>query len=159
MSNARTNFGSLSASGGSSFPFSLIPSRVAKFQEENKMSVENLGIVFGPTLMRPPNDQPAIDDLYMLHFQKKSVELLIDEFDALFVKWRPNVDVVFDHCIENSSWVPCNLISIFLLHLISYFNFLDGDLKFQVIKISIMKLTEFRFNMCWTSLDSRAYLG
>lgn len=60
--------------------------RVSHNHEENKMNVENLGIVFGPTLMRPPTNQPAIDDLYMLHFQKKSVEIMIEEFDALFPK-------------------------------------------------------------------------
>ncbi|XP_041462509.1 beta-chimaerin-like [Lytechinus variegatus] len=60
--------------------------RVTQLHEVNKMNIENLGIVFGPTLMRPPSNQPVIDDLYMLHFQKKSVEIMIEEFDTLFQK-------------------------------------------------------------------------
>ncbi|XP_071491277.1 N-chimaerin-like [Diadema antillarum] len=58
--------------------------RVVELHEDNKMNVENMGIVFGPTLMRPPSNQPAIDDLYMLHFQRKSVEIMIENYDTLF---------------------------------------------------------------------------
>ena len=50
------------------------------------MNTENLSIVFGPTMLRAPNDQSVIDNLYMLQFQKKLVELLIENPDYLFEK-------------------------------------------------------------------------
>ena len=60
--------------------------RLKQLKAKNKMNTENLSIVFGPTMLRAPNDQSVIDNLYMLQFQKKLVELLIENPDYLFEK-------------------------------------------------------------------------
>ncbi|XP_054615712.1 GEM-interacting protein [Dunckerocampus dactyliophorus] len=52
---------------------------------ENKMSASNLGIVFGPTLLRPPvtTDQPTVA-LQETTYQALLVEFLISHHDELF---------------------------------------------------------------------------
>lgn len=47
------------------------------------MSAENLGIVFGPTLMRAPN-QDAMTALNDVRYQRQVVEVLIKNEDVLF---------------------------------------------------------------------------
>ena len=47
------------------------------------MSAENLGIIFGPTLMRAP-DHLALMAVGNIHLQKRIVQLLIEEQDVLF---------------------------------------------------------------------------
>lgn len=49
------------------------------------MSAENLGIVFGPTLMRAP-DHLALEAVGYIPYQKKIIQLLIEEQDVLFEK-------------------------------------------------------------------------
>ena len=49
------------------------------------MSAENLGIVFGPTLMRAP-DHLTLEAVGYIPYQKKIVQLLIEEQDVLFEK-------------------------------------------------------------------------
>ena len=49
------------------------------------MSSENLGIVFGPTLMRAPDDQ-TFEAVANIPFQKCIVQYLIEEQDVLFEK-------------------------------------------------------------------------
>ena len=56
---------------------------MTKFQDKNLMSSENLGIVFGPTLMRAP-DHLAMQALANIGFQKMIIQYLIDEQDILF---------------------------------------------------------------------------
>lgn len=47
------------------------------------MSAENLGIVFGPTLMRAPN-QDAMAALNDVRYQRQVVEVLIKNEEVLF---------------------------------------------------------------------------
>nr|XP_057906246.1 GEM-interacting protein isoform X2 [Doryrhamphus excisus] len=53
---------------------------------ENKMSASNLGIVFGPTLLRPPvsTDQPTVA-LQETTYQALLVEFLISQHDTVFL--------------------------------------------------------------------------
>ncbi|OBS68643.1 hypothetical protein A6R68_02821 [Neotoma lepida] len=62
---------------------SLVFFRVTLHEKENLMSAENLGIVFGPTLMRSPELDPmaALNDI---RYQRLVVELLIKNEDILF---------------------------------------------------------------------------
>ncbi|XP_047136749.1 beta-chimaerin isoform X1 [Hydra vulgaris] len=57
--------------------------RLSKYKDKNLMSSENLGIVFGPTLMRPP-DHLALMAVGNIYFQKRIIQLLIEEQDVLF---------------------------------------------------------------------------
>lgn len=57
--------------------------QVSRFKDKNLMSTENLGIVFGPTLMRAP-DHLALEGVGNIHFQKKIIQVLIEEQDVLF---------------------------------------------------------------------------
>ena len=56
---------------------------VTNFQDKNLMTSANLGIVFGPTLMRAPDDL-AMQALANIGFQKLVVQYLIEEQDILF---------------------------------------------------------------------------
>ncbi|XP_048849894.1 beta-chimaerin-like [Brienomyrus brachyistius] len=57
--------------------------RVTSFEKDNLMNAENLGIVFGPTLMRPP-DQSTLATLNDMRYQKLVIQLLIENEDILF---------------------------------------------------------------------------
>ncbi|XP_057292883.1 N-chimaerin-like isoform X3 [Hydractinia symbiolongicarpus] len=59
--------------------------RLTKFQDKNLMNSENLGIVFGPTLMRAP-DHMSFEAVGYIPYQKKIVQILIEEQDLLFEK-------------------------------------------------------------------------
>lgn len=61
----------------------LSPSRVTQHEKENLMSSENLGIVFGPTLMRAP-ELDAMTALNDIRYQRLVVETLITHEDVLF---------------------------------------------------------------------------
>ncbi|XP_018431985.1 PREDICTED: beta-chimaerin isoform X6 [Nanorana parkeri] len=56
---------------------------VTQNEKDNLMGAENLGIVFGPTLMRPPEENALISLNDMRH-QKQVVQLLIQNEDVLF---------------------------------------------------------------------------
>ncbi|XP_008154567.2 GEM-interacting protein [Eptesicus fuscus] len=63
--------------------------RVAAQFEENKMSANNLGIVFGPTLLRPPDDPGAaatgsVPCLLDFGHQAQLVEFLIVHYEQIF---------------------------------------------------------------------------
>ncbi|XP_074117155.1 GEM-interacting protein isoform X4 [Sminthopsis crassicaudata] len=63
--------------------------RVASRFEENKMSANNLGIVFGPTLLRPPKDQGGISTnpvacLLDSGYQAQMIEFLIVHYEHVF---------------------------------------------------------------------------
>uniref|UniRef100_A0A3B4YVT9 Chimerin 1 n=1 Tax=Stegastes partitus TaxID=144197 RepID=A0A3B4YVT9_9TELE len=57
--------------------------RVTQNEKFNLMNAENLGIVFGPTLMRAPN-LDAITALNDIRYQRQVVEVLIKNEGALF---------------------------------------------------------------------------
>lgn len=58
--------------------------RVLEHSDSNRMTTQNIGIVFGPTLMRPERDNGnmAINMIY----QNQAVELILHEFDYIFGK-------------------------------------------------------------------------
>ncbi|XP_023962790.1 beta-chimaerin isoform X5 [Chrysemys picta bellii] len=57
--------------------------KVTLNEKENFMNSENLGIVFGPTLMRPPEDS-TLTTLNDMRYQKLIVQILIENEDVLF---------------------------------------------------------------------------
>ncbi|XP_041798476.1 beta-chimaerin isoform X2 [Chelmon rostratus] len=57
--------------------------RVTLFEKDNLMNAENLGIVFGPTLMQPP-EMNALTTLNDMRQQKLVVQLMIEHEDVLF---------------------------------------------------------------------------
>ncbi|XP_029602598.1 beta-chimaerin isoform X2 [Salmo trutta] len=57
--------------------------KVTMFEKDNFMNSENLGIVFGPTLMQPP-EQNALATLNDMRHQKLIIQLLIENEDVLF---------------------------------------------------------------------------
>ncbi|XP_043831546.1 GEM-interacting protein [Dromiciops gliroides] len=64
-------------------------SRVASRFEENKMSANNLGIVFGPTLLRPPKGQGGVSTspvacLLDSGYQAQMIEFLIIHYEQVF---------------------------------------------------------------------------
>uniref|UniRef100_A0A671SA39 Rho-GAP domain-containing protein n=1 Tax=Sinocyclocheilus anshuiensis TaxID=1608454 RepID=A0A671SA39_9TELE len=56
--------------------------RVMERSDSNRMTTQNIGIVFGPTLMRPENESGnmAINMVY----QNQAVELLLSEYQRIF---------------------------------------------------------------------------
>lgn len=63
--------------------FLCLPCRVTMNEKDNLMNAENLGIVFGPTLMRPPEDS-TLTTLHDMRYQKQIVQILIENEDVLF---------------------------------------------------------------------------
>ncbi|XP_041743293.1 rho GTPase-activating protein 15 isoform X2 [Coregonus clupeaformis] len=59
--------------------------RVMEHSDSNRMSTQNIGIVFGPTLMRPERDN--VNMAINMVYQNQAVELILNEFDRIF---RPN---------------------------------------------------------------------
>lgn len=57
---------------------------VTKYAKKNMMTSENLSIVFGPTLMRLPEDKSLLESQSLIKCQKLVVQCLIDEFVTLF---------------------------------------------------------------------------
>uniref|UniRef100_A0A670Y9M9 Chimaerin n=1 Tax=Pseudonaja textilis TaxID=8673 RepID=A0A670Y9M9_PSETE len=57
--------------------------KITMNEKENFMNAENLGIVFGPTLMRPPEDS-TLATLNDMRYQKLIVQILIENEDVLF---------------------------------------------------------------------------
>lgn len=57
--------------------------RVTQNEEFNLMNAENLAIIFGPTLMRAPNND-AIAALNDIRYQRQVMEALIKNEDRLF---------------------------------------------------------------------------
>nr|XP_033786646.1 beta-chimaerin isoform X3 [Geotrypetes seraphini] len=57
--------------------------KVTMNEKENLMNAENLGIVFGPTLMRPP-EESTLTTLNDMRYQKQIVQILIENEDVLF---------------------------------------------------------------------------
>ncbi|XP_022358904.1 beta-chimaerin isoform X4 [Enhydra lutris kenyoni] len=57
--------------------------KVTLNEKDNLMNAENLGIVFGPTLMRSPEDS-TLTTLHDMRYQKLIVQILIENEDVLF---------------------------------------------------------------------------
>nr|XP_017502777.1 beta-chimaerin isoform X3 [Manis javanica] len=57
--------------------------KVTMNEKDNFMNAENLGIVFGPTLMRSPEDS-TLTTLHDMRYQKLIVQILIENEDVLF---------------------------------------------------------------------------
>ncbi|XP_004377551.2 beta-chimaerin isoform X1 [Trichechus manatus latirostris] len=57
--------------------------KVTMNEKDNLMNAENLGIVFGPTLMRSPEDS-TLTTLHDMRYQKLIVQILIENEDVLF---------------------------------------------------------------------------
>lgn len=61
-------------------------SRVAENAEENKMTASNLGIIFGPTLIKPrqADADVSLSSLVDYPYQALIVELLIRHYEMIF---------------------------------------------------------------------------
>lgn len=57
-------------------------SRVAEHKDSNRMSVQSIAIVFGPTLLRPQTESANMT-VHMV-FQSQIVELMLNEFQDIF---------------------------------------------------------------------------
>ncbi|XP_028405368.1 beta-chimaerin-like [Dendronephthya gigantea] len=57
---------------------------VTTHYKDNMMTSENLSIVFGPTLMRTPEDKSLLECQSLIKFQKLVVQCLIDNYYTLF---------------------------------------------------------------------------
>lgn len=65
---------------------SLLPTcSVSNHSKQNLMTVANLGVVFGPTLMRPQEETVAA--IMDLKFQNIVVEILIENHEKVKVGW------------------------------------------------------------------------
>lgn len=60
----------------------LCLSRVIEHKDSNRMSVQSIAIVFGPTLLRPETESANMT-IHMV-FQSQIVELLLNEFPTVF---------------------------------------------------------------------------
>ncbi|XP_075218535.1 rho GTPase-activating protein 45-like isoform X2 [Lycorma delicatula] len=59
--------------------------RVSNQDDINNMSPSNLGIVFGPTLLRTSDGQSSINSLVDTVYQSRAIELIITWADQLFI--------------------------------------------------------------------------
>lgn len=68
------------------FSHNLPPARIAELEEDNKMSPSNLGIVFGPSLMRPRPTGATISLSSLVDYphQARIVEALIVFYSSIF---------------------------------------------------------------------------
>lgn len=60
--------------------------KVSTFSEQNKMTISNLAIIFGPTLLKSPPDSNENELMIItrMPFQCKAVEVLIEQYEWLF---------------------------------------------------------------------------
>lgn len=61
------------------FPLS---DRVIQYGDDNRMTVQNVAIVFGPTLLRPEMESSNIT-MHMV-FQNQIVEFILNEYERIF---------------------------------------------------------------------------
>ena len=87
--------------------------RVAAEQEANNMPASNLGIVFGPTLLRTSEGSATLSSLVDTVHQTKVIELLIEHADSIFgpppePSSSPIVVVAAATALPNSSSSPAH---------------------------------------------------
>lgn len=58
--------------------------RVIEFSAENKMEKHNCSIVFGPTLLRPEEDDNHLNIALNTVYQNQIVNFLLSEYSELF---------------------------------------------------------------------------
>ena len=69
---------------GVTFLLFLFLRSVTTRSKKNMMNSENLSIVFGPTLMRLPEDKNLLESQGLIKLQKLVVQCLIDDYVTLF---------------------------------------------------------------------------
>ncbi|KAJ8280268.1 hypothetical protein GJAV_G00052500 [Gymnothorax javanicus] len=70
--------------------------RVSKHSQSNMMTVSNLGVIFGPTLMR--SQEETVAAMMNIKFQNIVVEIMIENFDKIFQQAPdPNAPVLPHH--------------------------------------------------------------
>lgn len=65
------------------------------------MSVFNLGVVFGPTLLRPTED--TIASILDIKFNNVVIELLIENYDVIFLQ-KPVTGSEYSEYINDNSY-------------------------------------------------------
>lgn len=71
--------------------------RVAGKRDKNLMTIGNLGVCFGPTLLRP--EEETVASIMDLKFYNVVVEILIENYETIF-KSKPEVNEI--HTIANN---------------------------------------------------------
>ena len=66
-------------------PFLFLPPSVANNHKQNLMTVANLGVVFGPTLLRPQEETVAA--IMDIKFQNIVIEILIENHEKVIYHW------------------------------------------------------------------------
>ncbi|MGH0124190.1 UNVERIFIED_CONTAM: hypothetical protein FKN15_054113, partial [Acipenser sinensis] len=56
--------------------------RVVEYRDENRMSVQSVAIVFGPTLLKPESETGNIA-MHMV-FQNQIVECILNDYEHIF---------------------------------------------------------------------------
>lgn len=57
------------------------PDRVIQYGEVNRMSVQNVAIVFGPTLLRPETESNIAMNMV---YQNQIVEFILNKYEGIF---------------------------------------------------------------------------
>lgn len=83
-------------------PFLLLPLSVANNHKQNLMTVANLGVVFGPTLLRPQEETVAA--IMDIKFQNIVVEILIENHEKVIYCLSLQVEN-----LSGESWVRTGL--------------------------------------------------
>lgn len=65
--------------------FLFLPPSVANNHKQNLMTVANLGVVFGPTLLRPQEETVAA--IMDIKFQNIVIEILIENHEKVIYHW------------------------------------------------------------------------
>ncbi|KAH8420246.1 hypothetical protein KR009_007980 [Drosophila setifemur] len=81
---------------------------VSRKYEKNKMSVFNLGVVFGPTLLRPREETVAA--ILDIKFNNIVINILIDNYERIF-KNNPNSIDIFPDAANSSKSTSYNIRS------------------------------------------------
>lgn len=71
-------------------PFLFLPPSVANNHKQNLMTVANLGVVFGPTLLRPQEETVAA--IMDIKFQNIVIEILIEHHEKVIYHWSLGVE-------------------------------------------------------------------